>query len=327
MADIDFDDFATEEAYAAPRSERMQKLFGVAGAITSAALVAGLLVWGYKLAVRDVTGIPVIRALEGPLRIAPENPGGELADHIGMAVNQIAADGVAAAPADTLKLAPPAAELAPEDVAGAALALPDAQADALAGAPSEVPQAAPLSDVVAAPALQTGPLADPLPDEAAEPILDPLADDGTDAAGGIATQRPKARPAQLAMAAPAGTADVADSSAAASDPDADAIALAVAQAMAPIDAETDPASLAPGTVLVQLGSFGTEAEARLEWDRLSARFGAVMEGRSRVIEPQTSGGNSFVRLRATGFDVIEDARRFCSVLLAENAQCVPTHAE
>lgn len=322
MADIDFDDFATEEGYAAPRSERMQKLFGMAGAITSAALVAGLLVWGYKLAVRDVTGIPVIRALEGPLRIAPENPGGELADHIGMAVNQIAADGVAAAPADTLKLAPAAAELAPEDVAGAALALPDA----LSGAPAEVPQGAPLSDVVAAPSLDTGPLADPLPDEAIEPILDPLVEDGFDAAGGIATERPKARPAGLATAAAAGTADMADSTAA-SDPDADAIALAVAQAMAPIDAETDPASLAPGTALVQLGSFSTEAEARLEWDRLSARFGAVMEGRSRVIEPQTSGGNSFVRLRATGFDAIEDARRFCSVLLAENAQCVPTHAE
>lgn len=313
MADIDFDDFAAEEAYPAPPSERMQKLVGMAGALTSAALVAGLVVWGYKLAVRDVTGIPVIQALEGPLRVAPENPGGELADHIGMAVNQIAAEGVAAAPADTLKLAPAAAELADEDVAGGALAIPDA-------APDQAGPAAPNSDVVEAPALVDGPLADPLPDEAAEPILDPIIDEPE--AEGIAALRPTARRSTLSA-----TASSAPDLGSSVDADADAIAAAVAEAMAPIAVETDPASLPVGTPLVQLGSFSTEAEARLEWDRLAARFGPFMDGRSRVVDAQTSAGNSFVRLRATGFETIEEARRFCSVLLTENVQCVPTRAE
>jgi hypothetical protein len=51
------------------------------------ALVVGLGVWGYKLAVRDVRGVPVIQAMDGPMRIAPEIPGGEIADHQGLAVN------------------------------------------------------------------------------------------------------------------------------------------------------------------------------------------------------------------------------------------------
>lgn len=332
MADIDFDDFPVEGGYAAPRSERVQKLFGAAGAITSAALVAGLLVWGYKLAVRDVTGIPVIRALEGPARIAPDNPGGELAEHTGLAVNAIAADGVAEAPAETLTLAPGAAGLAPEDVAGGELAslpavpegaLPGAPlADAPATDPSAMPPATAGEVVAAAPVTETV-LADPLPDEAPEPLLD--AEGGLEDAleGGAAMPRPVARPARLAAAASGTGAEAAGEY----DPEADAIAAAVAAAMAPPAVEANPALLPAGTSLAQLGSFDTEAEARLEWDRIAARYGALMEGRQRVIEPAESGGNSFVRLRAAGFEGMDDARRFCSVLLAENTQCVPTQTK
>lgn len=87
-----------------------------AGAVLSLALVAGVGVWGYKLLVRDVTGIPVVRAMEGPMREAPANPGGEVAAHTGLAVNTVAAVGAAAPPEDRLVLAPPHMELAPEDM-------------------------------------------------------------------------------------------------------------------------------------------------------------------------------------------------------------------
>ena len=313
MADIDFDDFPVEESYRTPRPEGMQKFIGLAGAITSAALVAGLLVWGYRLAVRDVTGIPVIRALEGPARIAPENPGGELAEHTGLSVNEIAADGVAAPPAETLTLAPGVAQLAPEDVAGGDLA-------GLGTVPpsSDDGSAAPQGDVIATAPFASVPLADPLPDEAPEPLLDPE----TDAAEGVAASgpRPVARPAHLMTAGAA-------RSTGGSDAEADAIAAAVAEAMAPAAVEVDPAALPAGTSLAQLGSFDNEAEARLEWDRIVARYGALMDGRQRVIEPAESGGNSFVRLRAAGFESIDDTRRFCSVLLAESTQCVPTQTK
>ena len=63
--------------------------------------------------------------------------------------------------------------------------------------------------------------------------------------------------------------------------------------------------------------------ARAEWDQLSQRFADYMGGKARVIQEAESGGRTFYRLRAMGFDDINDARRFCSVLVAENADCIP----
>ena len=56
----------------------------------SLALIVGIGVWGTKLIMRDVSGIPVVRAAEGPMRIQPENPGGLPADHQGLSVNDVA---------------------------------------------------------------------------------------------------------------------------------------------------------------------------------------------------------------------------------------------
>ena len=66
-----------DDAAAPGWGERLSRLAGLAGALTSVALIAGLAIWGYRLAVRDVTGVPVIRAMEGPMRVAPEDPGGQ----------------------------------------------------------------------------------------------------------------------------------------------------------------------------------------------------------------------------------------------------------
>ena len=61
MADIDFDDF--DQDYPVTRSAAPSRWVNVIGATCSVALVLGLVVWGYKLAVRDVNGVPVVRAL------------------------------------------------------------------------------------------------------------------------------------------------------------------------------------------------------------------------------------------------------------------------
>ena len=96
MADVDFDDF--EGYYAPRRPAKVQRLINIAGGVSSIALILGLAIWGYRLAVRDVHGIPVVRAIEGPMRIAPDNPGGEIAAHQGLAVNDVPAVGTAAPP-------------------------------------------------------------------------------------------------------------------------------------------------------------------------------------------------------------------------------------
>ena len=78
-----------------------------------------------------------------------------------------------------------------------------------------------------------------------------------------------------------------------------------------------------GTRLSQLGAFDSPEVARKEWDRLSARFGDYMDGKQRVIQKAQSGGRTFYRLRAIGFADLNDARRFCSALVAERADCIP----
>ena len=134
MAEVDYEDYG-----AAPRfnGHIAQRMINIAGALCSVAIVIGVAVWGYKLAVRDVNGVPVIRASADPMRVPPATPGGEIADHQGMAVNVIAERGAVEVLPDEIVLAPAPVELTAEDEPGLAQNL-TAQADGTgsAAAPS-----------------------------------------------------------------------------------------------------------------------------------------------------------------------------------------------
>jgi hypothetical protein len=86
-----------------------------------------------------------------------------------------------------------------------------------------------------------------------------------------------------------------------------------------IEASVIPA----GTRLVQLGAFDSAEVANAEWTRLNGQFSEYLGGKTRVVQQAQSGGRTFFRLRAMGFDDLSDARRFCSALVAENAACIP----
>ncbi|MFD1913856.1 SPOR domain-containing protein [Halodurantibacterium flavum] len=298
----------------------LQRYVNLAGAVISVSLILGVAFWGYRLAVRDVTGIPVVRALEGPMRIAPEDPGGRLASHQGLAVNAVAAEGEAAPPPDRLVLAPQPLDLTSEDVPPAALQpiLRDpAQIAEAVNAEGIATEA--LVEDLSAPALgveEAQGLALALAQELATAASDtapvvteePAASPAPATATAVAySPRPAARPARVATA----SATLASAAVAAPAPSA-----------APVqDISAD--SLPAGTNLVQLGAFDDAASARREWDRLSGRFPAYLQGKARVIQTAESGGRTFYRLRAHGFSDDADARRFCSALLAEQAACIP----
>lgn len=298
MADRDFAEYGAPEAYGQGRAQRWMQL---AGAASSVALVVALGVWGYKLAVRDIAGVPVIRAIEGPLRVAPVDPGGDVADHQGLAVNDVAAAGAAGAPADRLVLAPKPVELTLEDAAGlSAPAAPEAEMiPARLDTPSEMVPVEPegTDAAVAAALAEALGAGDDLAAEGVE--VASLDAEGLPAPEGAVTRspRPIPRPERAAEAE---------------------VAVAVA---APV--EFDSATLEVGTRLVQFGAFGSDKEARSEWVRLSGRFAELMAGKGMVIQAAESGGRTFYRLRAHGFEDEDDARRFCSALVVENASCIP----
>ena len=72
-----------------------------------------------------------------------------------------------------------------------------------------------------------------------------------------------------------------------------------------------------------MGAFDSPEIARAQWDRLQGQFGDYLAGKSRVVQQAQTGGRTFYRLRAMGFTDLSDARRFCSALVAEDADCIP----
>jgi hypothetical protein len=333
MADMNFERFEgnrrTPRAAAngaAPRN--YQSMINLAGAVSSLALVLGLAVWGYKLAVRDVSGIPVVLALQGPMRIAPAAPGGTVADNQGLAVNTIAAEGNAAAPADRLVLAPAAVELSLDDAPGLsrlAPAEPADQVDALLVQPAPTDDMS-LGTVVADSAnTETSvdenaieqALAAALTDGGEVPVTEtiPAGDTlaATDGAGVVVrSPRPLSRPAALNTATDAAVADTTIGD--------------VQDVVSVASPEMQPEEVAVGTRLVQLGAFDTADGARAEWTKLQGSFGDLMAGKAIIVQPASSGGQTFFRLRAYGFSDEDDSRRFCSALLSEDTSCIPvTH--
>lgn len=316
MADLEFDEFEGDygpQSFGAPdvRLDRAKRLVNMAGAACSVALVLGLGLWGYQLAVRDVAGVPVMRALVGPMRVAPVEPGGDQASHQGLSVNAIAATGTAAPVSDEITLAPRATELLPDDTTGlqadavgsdedaASLLQVNLQVtgSATSGSPAslQVDGLAPTGD-------STGTLIDVSTGTA----VDPFAAEPPAKAGIVTTSlRPRSRPAALDQS---------------KSGKPTAVQTVAAQAPA---REIDPASLQIGTRMAQLGAFDTPELARARFAQLQAQYGELMVGKAIVIQTAVSGGRTFFRLRAHGFEGDDDSRRFCAVLEADQVDCIP----
>ncbi|ABV93469.1 hypothetical protein Dshi_1727 [Dinoroseobacter shibae DFL 12 = DSM 16493] len=289
----------------APFGRAVAPLVTWTGAVASLALVAGLGLWGYNLAMRDVTGIPVIQALEGPMRVQPDDPGGRQADHQGLAVNVVKAQGVAAAPVDKIVLAPPPIDLSTATPAQPVPLVQDGPRDATApeetGIPLPEEPNREQATVLAVEALISDLVAE---EEAAQNGTVPNTKPGI-----ARSPRPAARPEAVAFA-----------SRASFDLSAPTAAMPAVMRVA---AFADPESIATGTRMVQFGAYDDADTAEAEWVRIAETFSPYLEGKNPVIQQAERAGRSFYRLRAMGFEDLADARRFCSVFLAEDLACIP----
>lgn len=322
---------------------RVARLTHYLGALVSVVLMLALLVWGYQLVVRDVSGVPVIRAVEGEARIAPEEPGGMLSDREGLAVNDVAA-GAESAPVERVAIAPAPTALDGQDVAmgelGAtarepaaideiiepagtpAIAMSDAESARQAVLEAEAEAAAMAAGVPAvAPAeADSVSVAAAVTDTNGQPALDTaitaaLAEAG--AAPSVATPtRPLPRPRRIAAVAPA-----------ASAPSAAAETMTDAAPAAEAPVETPPVQLASGAPLVQIGAFDSGAIAESEWSRISGRYGDLFAGKAPVVQQHKAGGRTFYRLRIAGFESRDEARKFCAALIAAGNDCIPAAAQ
>lgn len=310
MADPTFDGY---EALAEPATPG---LFGAVvhwtGAALSLGLLGGLVVWGYQLSTRDVSEVPVIEAIKGPMRERSADPGGDLALTHGLAVNRVQAEGTVAPPAERIVLATPPLDLSDEDrVAVAVLRARNSE-----GAP-----------IIERPAAEAGQAGAETGEDTAE-------------AGGTETARAVAEDADTAGAAgeagrieiiPASVPGVSRSPRPAMRPAIApdqleqmraAIAARATDTAAPAFREIDAATLPDGTRLVQLGAHEDPEAARTEWKRLLASHGDLLSGKALVIQRAESGGRVFFRLRAAGFEDAGAARHLCTALRNRNTECI-----
>ena len=279
--------------------DEARRWVSMGGAVSSVALVLGLAYWGYALAVRDVSGVPVMRAAVGAMRVAPADPGGEQMLNQGLTVNAIAAMGTTAKPADTVTLAPLAEDLQPDDV-------PVAVASAAPQAASPVVVASALSDGTAqAPAVAAPPvepasvLAQDTVDAA---VAAALAEASADPNAISPALRPKPRPADLGAAI---------------------VEVAAPVVTQPAIAEKDPSTIPVGTILAQFGAYESADLARAKFAELVDNFGGLMAGKDMVVLKAETTGRIIYRLRAYGLTSDADAKSFCAALQAEGTECVP----
>ena len=316
MRDLYSDDYESVAGGTADRliPEGVRKL---AGAAIFLGLIGALGLWSYRLGTRDAGEVPIIKAMEGPARVEPANPGGLQAAHQGLEVNAVLAGRPEPAPRPAAPATPPPAVLQAEDAPQGELvqAAPAALAERLLGEGADLPM--PPQEEIAA-------LVDDADAEGIELTVP------TDLPAAVPGPRPRNRPANLA-AARAKTAPVASQAAAAAVP-TPAASKTLAPAAKPAEvtkvASTAPASkevsgLRSGTRLVQLGAFDSEEITRKAWDQLVARNGDLLASKSLFVERTTANARVFYRLRVAGFDSAEQTRALCEALRGRGIACIP----
>ncbi len=278
------------------------------GALLSVGLVLGIVYWAVMLGQRDATSVPVIRAMEGEARITPEDPGGTEADYQGLEVNEVLASDSPSAVDTDATLAPQEQPLAPEDAPMATL-----QAEATASTEQPAEQPAPLVVDASRLLVEVDENNQPLPEQPALPV----APDGM--------VMPERRPANFDKTLPE-EGDVIENLILQTLPDEQGDTTQVEDLPEPAPLYGNPV-VDPGAPLAQLGAYASLEAANTVWNDYQARYGDLLAGKQRVIEPLEAGGRLLYQLRAAGLEDVAAAQVLCLALRARGADCLAVTQE
>jgi len=284
---------------------KLNMIFYWTGAALSLSLLAGAIGWSYQLIVRDISQIPIVRAQLGPMRVAPDNPGGLTAANQGLSVTQLAvnqkpllSNEIHLAPAAEILNAENLALQITEDVKSNTdderfeikevnaenvlnLTLLSNETEAGSGAKEE----AVLSKVAFS--------QKKIEIENAVSLALSIT---SDPATSLTSLRPKIRPMSFRQ-----------NSTTTKDQ---------------MVANYPNFKLPTGSAVVQLGAFDSKDLANSEWQRVEKLLGSILISKKMVVQKAESGGKIFYRLRASGFNDISDARQFCTAI-SDKVACIP----
>lgn len=283
-----------------PRFARFRRGLSTAiGAAVAMALLVALGIWFYRLGARDAENVPIIRAAAEPTKTRPEEPGGVVTPYQDVTSYGVAESGAAATPA--VIVAPPTPEPRREDVAMGMLAPePTERPDAMTTAEIDVAPPSPMSEADEIAALvreatldiASTPKPEPEPAALAERESQPHTADGTSA------PVPPARPSDL-------LARVQD---------------AVRSAEESAAELTRQAAKSP--VQIQLAADPDEQVVRTIWRRIAQANSDILHDRELAVQPITSGGTTFYRLRVGPFSGMSEAQAVCQALKARGQDCI-----
>ena len=311
----------TEQVYSASAERNLYKdiqnsklsIFSIFGAVISLNLILWAGYWTYNIISRDINGIPIVAAQPGPLRVAPDTPGGIEAENIELAVTKIASQELPPNP-KAVELAPSTEKLTPDDLTIFQAIRQKKIIDRQAALNNQV---------------HLGVIE---PNLSKEISFEPVNTVTNTANYSITENQSELVAAALALAL---------------KPSADnLIGNAVAQnkfkqikprprpnSLLEVSVSTTEtvirpalASVETGLAVVQFGTFATETVAFEEWDRLSKNLSVILDGRPKYVERIKRNGNEIYRLRLGGFVNIDDASRFCSAVISQE-NCVPVIAK
>jgi hypothetical protein len=269
-------------------------------AILSFSLIAGIVIWSWRLGMRDTDDLPVIKALEGPARTQPEDPGGTEAAHQGLEVNGVLANNEAPPVNGQASLAPPATELTEEDAAQAVLN----GGEAAVAETGVAPEAESVESLIANLGPETG------AETGAESGTAVIAEEApvVDEQERLASIRPQPRPDDLVTTI---------------EPGEEVFTAVEPEAVAPAAVEPP---VKPGDRLIQLGAFDTQEIAEQQWQAVLQANADLLGDKQYLIQEATSGGRIFYRLRVYGFAGLDESRALCSALQPREVPCIPVTA-
>ena len=280
-------------------------IFYWTGAALSFFLLVGAIGWSYQLIVRDINQIPVVRAQLGPLRVAPDDPGGLTAANQGLSVTQLAvnekpllSNEIHLAPAAEILNAEHLALQVTEDVKSntddETFKIKEVNAENSINLKEvsneiEVDTSSKKEVVLSKVAFSQK----KIEIENAVSLALSITDDPVDS---LTLLRPKLRP-MISRRNNKITGDQV--------------------------VNNEPISNLPiGSAVVQLGAFENKNLAKSEWQRFEKLLGSILFSKKMIVQKAESGGKIFYRLRASGFDDISDARQFCSAI-SDRVACIP----
>ena len=275
------------------------------GAALSLSLLTGAIGWSYQLIVRDINQIPIVRAQLGPLRVAPDDPGGLTAANQGLSVTQLAVNERPLL-SDEIFLAPAAEVLSEENVA---LQISEENSSITNKEKFDILEVSTENSLD----LKI------LPEQNATGLAS-----NNEAFLSTATFSPKKLEIENAVSLALSLTNEVDSSFSSLRPKIRPVVLNqiqtdnIAQSVANELVMTAPI----GSAVVQLGAFESKSLAQIEWQRLEALLGSVLTSKNMMVQKAESGGRVFYRLRAFGFDDLSDARQFCSAV-NDKVACIP----